>query len=1130
MNAPIGPVETAAFEAANSRAYLKAVFQAWAEGHCVMALAEGAGRKTVPGTSVLTRESFQPDPGWFEAELPARPAEDSALIAFSSGTTGRPKAILLSHGALQDVVGRINGAMGVTQEIREYLGVPVTYSFGFGRARAVAAAGGRAFLPEHGFNPSEIAAMLAADEINAVSAVPTLWRVLLANKGSISAEQARKLRWIEIGSQWMTAAEKLELRQLFPNAKIIQHYGLTEASRTTFLDISEAPEDRLDSVGQAVGSVEITVDADGHICTRGPHVATGLISGAGIKPVADEQGWLTTSDRGRIEDGWLYYEGRVDELINSGGLKIDPTAFEAAVNSALGAPGAVAAGRLADPLRGEKVLIALRQEAGLDRDAVAQAIGAEAERIGLTGSGSFELREVEAIPLTETGKVKRAELADLPDLAQSASKAADPVGDTATTGGKSTDLQALWGEILGLDTVPTDKSFYDLGGDSLSALTTIMKMESLGIDAEVARGIFEGKTIAEMAGGDPAPATEPASSGKAGELQTLWGEILGLETVPTDKSFYDLGGDSLSALTTIMKMESLGIDAEVARGIFEGKTIAEMAGGAPEAPAPVAAAPTTPAASAPVAAPVPSGKTAELKALWAEILGQETVPTDKSFYDLGGDSLSALTAIMKMESLGIDADVARGIFEGKTIAEMAGGDPAPEANAAPSGKAGELQALWGEILGLETVPTDKSFYDLGGDSLSALTTIMKMESLGIDADVARGIFEGKTIADLAGEDIPVAAPAPAAPPPTHTETPPVAAEAPKGPVLSLAETVNAVHAARGVLVLWVVLVHWLPSVLNRLGENTVWIYEALIPAWRFGTPGFAMVFGMGVGALGIHHYMTNKALFRKSSRFNTKLIVAGMFMMAAIKLLIVIAEGNFGERIPMSGLFYSAITYYALAMLTLPLMVWLLTRGPNRILNILAVGAGAWIIHSLLREYVSPLAPPAFFEFLKITFAAKYGFFRMTGFVMVGVAIGYLFRRHHAEPGLLRDLITAGLVLIAFGAVGVHQSDTPLADFDNVYLWHLAVYAGVALLVLSFFVVMNRAGGVKNRLLNRLNAFAIASGILALPIFVGHEMIGGIKHLLDVYGVPDLLSLVGLLTIFFGGLSVAYVRLMRFLR
>ena len=87
--------------------------------------------------------------------------------------------------------------------------------------------------------------------------MPTLWRVLLTHEDTVSSESARNLRWIEIGSQRMTGAEKAELRALFPEALIVRHYGLTEALRTTLLDISEASLDRLDSVGRAEGAVEV---------------------------------------------------------------------------------------------------------------------------------------------------------------------------------------------------------------------------------------------------------------------------------------------------------------------------------------------------------------------------------------------------------------------------------------------------------------------------------------------------------------------------------------------------------------------------------------------------------------------------------------------------------------------------------------------------------------------------------------------------------------------------------------------------------------------------------------------------------------------------------------------------------
>jgi acyl-CoA synthetase (AMP-forming)/AMP-acid ligase II len=248
--------------AQNSPDFVAQAFACWNAGAGIVTLraADDAERLRLAGGSEVRVPN--PGHGWLDVSLPRRDDDSLAQILFTSGTEGEPKGVVLSHENLADVVSRLNGVMAVTSEIREYVGVPVYHSFGFGRCRAVSQAGGRAYLPARGFNPVEINTMLEAGDINAVSAVPSLWRVLMQTK-AVTPEAARRVRWIEIGSQAMSDVEKRALRQHFSEAVIVQHYGLTEASRSTFLKVHAAGDSELSSVGRAYGEVDVAISPDG---------------------------------------------------------------------------------------------------------------------------------------------------------------------------------------------------------------------------------------------------------------------------------------------------------------------------------------------------------------------------------------------------------------------------------------------------------------------------------------------------------------------------------------------------------------------------------------------------------------------------------------------------------------------------------------------------------------------------------------------------------------------------------------------------------------------------------------------------------------------------------------------------
>lgn len=493
--------------AQNSLGFLKAVFDCWAEGQ-LFTITRSPSALEGLGLDIKQAPDLEPQmAGWGHFQHTPRLEDHPAQIVFSSGTEGRAKAILLSHRNLADVVLRLNSIMEVTGEIREYIGVPVTYSFGLGRARAVAAAGGAFFLPER-FDPLQIRDMLVANEINAISAVPSLWRMILTDPEVIGAEGA-KIRWIEIGSQYMAAADKLAMRQLFPNARIVQHYGLTEASRTSFLDITNAPESALESVGTVMEGTELRITEEGAIAIRGDHVALGqIIEGGVIQPLTNADGWLVTRDRGELRKGQLYYLGRLDDQINLAGIKIGAEAIETEVRALLpAARDHFAIAPVADPARGEAVLLAIESEADdhalLIEEATRLALCRRGVQVGQGAGAALKVLRLSRLPRTATNKIQRRDIAQQwqadPATAFTHVSATKPVDLSLDLTEDEARLAGIWARVIGSENLLPQASFYDAGGDSLSSVQIGLVMEREKLPRAVVRATLEGRSLREAA-------------------------------------------------------------------------------------------------------------------------------------------------------------------------------------------------------------------------------------------------------------------------------------------------------------------------------------------------------------------------------------------------------------------------------------------------------------------------------------------------------------------------------------------------------------------------------------------------------------------------------------------------------
>lgn len=412
--------------------------------------------------------------GWFNYRFTPQNSDNISQISFTSGTEGEPKGVLLSHNALTNVIHRLKEVQELTSDVKEYIGVPVYHSFGYGRCRLIFSLGGEAYIPKDGFDPHEISNMLSDNQINSLSAVPSQLR-LLTNNHDIFGKEREYLQWIEIGSQFMSSNDKISLRRLFPNAKIVQHYGLTEASRTTLIRLDKIPIEQIDSTGVLDSSMPVKISQEGRICTRGSHLASALLINGRIVPLPLKDGWFETMDLGVIKDGHLFYLGREDNVINCAGIKISAEALETSINAKYGQFDEACICRVADENYGEAILLVRKRNSQISAGELSSFTRDVAWKYGIKGTGIIKNLEVEDFPKTDTGKILRKELAEIYEREQKLKTIKYTNHKEKTI---ENEIINIYSQACGISNIKITDSITTLYADSLSAVTIAKKLSS----------------------------------------------------------------------------------------------------------------------------------------------------------------------------------------------------------------------------------------------------------------------------------------------------------------------------------------------------------------------------------------------------------------------------------------------------------------------------------------------------------------------------------------------------------------------------------------------------------------------------------------------------------------------------
>jgi long-chain acyl-CoA synthetase len=324
---------------------------AWLKGVSHLVLDKKVAAVSGARIQALSELANEPD-----QQLPEAGGDDLAAILFSSGSTGKPRGVMLSHANLLANTESIVAAIGISAEDRAMQVLPFHYSFGASVLQTHLLAGAAVVVDKRFLFPDKVLQRMIETRCTGFAGVPSHYQILL-RKSQFKQLQFPDLRWLQQAGGKLQESFVRELRAARPELRLYVMYGATEATARLSILPHDQVDARLGSIGRGIPGVSLQVldergqqvkpGEPGEIVASGANVARGYYQDPAETAATFRGGRLHTGDLATVDaEGFVYVIGREKSFLKCGGTRISADRFEEAL---LGFDGIVEAAVIGVP-------------------------------------------------------------------------------------------------------------------------------------------------------------------------------------------------------------------------------------------------------------------------------------------------------------------------------------------------------------------------------------------------------------------------------------------------------------------------------------------------------------------------------------------------------------------------------------------------------------------------------------------------------------------------------------------------------------------------------------------------------------------------------------------------------------